>query len=402
MLCIAATHPIQYQAPLFRLLSQAYSLPVHVIYGSDFSVQGYFDQEFRTQLAWDVDLTGGYSHEFLARSQSGGATNYDAVKPDGLKAAIAACQPKVVMALGYAHPFDRAALAAARALKIPSLLRAETNDLVRTRSWLKASARDLWLRRLYRSIQGFLYIGTHSKSHYQRLGVPSSKLWFSPYGVDPSPFELSVEALSRHRQAERALQGWSEHDVVLICSGKLFAKKGQDLLLHAAAHLPRTLQERVVIALLGEGEARAELSATAERIKPVRVHFYGFKNQRALTPAFAAADIAVQPSRAGETWGLVLNEALLHGLPVIASTLVGSAVDLVRPGESGLIVPADNAVALAQAIEREITRLPQHHSEISRRLAAEFSLKNAAAGIVAAYHALAGAPESARSEGARE
>lgn len=395
MLCIAATHPIQYQAPLFRLLAQEFRLPIHVIYGSDFSVQGYFDKEFRTQFAWDVDLTAGYSHEFLSHCQTGGADNYDAVKADGLHAAIAARKPKVVMALGYAHPFDRATLAAARALKIPALLRGETNDLARARSWLKATARDLWLRRLYRSIDGFLYIGTNSKSHYQRLGVPAAKLWFSPYGVDPSPFELSPEALSRHRQAQRAAHGWAEQDVVLICSGKLFAKKGQDLLLHAAARLPRPMQERVVIALLGEGEAREELTALAEQIQPVRVHFYGFKNQRELTQAFAAADIAVQPSRAGETWGLVLNEALLHGLPVIASALVGSATDLVVPGQTGLVVPPEDAPALAHAIEREIERLPQHRAEISRQLAEQFSLKNAAIGIVAAYKQLTGSTRAA-------
>lgn len=388
MLCIAATHPIQYQAPLFRLLAQDYGLPIHVIFGGDFSVRGYFDKEFRTQLAWDIDLTAGYSHEFLSRSEAGGAQNYDAVTASGLHQAITACKPRAIMALGYAHPFDRATLATARALRIPSLLRGETNDFARSRSWLKSAVRDLWLRKLYRSIDGFLYIGSNSKSHYQRLGVPDAKLWFSPYGVDPSAFELGAEALSRHRETQRKALGWSDADVVLICSGKLFSKKGQDLLLRACAQLTKALQERVVIALLGEGEARAELTAMAEAINPVRVHFFGFKNQRELTPAFAAADIAVQPSRQGETWGLVVNEALLHGLPVIASNLVGSAADLVRSGQTGEIVPTEDVAALATAIANEIARLPSHRREISQQLAEQFSLKNAAKGIIAAYQRL--------------
>ena len=388
MLCIAATHPIQYQAPLFRLLAEEFCLPIHVIFGSDFSVQGYFDKEFRTQFAWDVDLTGGYSHSFLTRSSTGGAKNYDEVSARGLHAAIAALKPTAVMALGYSHAFDRGALAAARALNVPVLLRAETNDLALTRSWLKAQLRDLWLRRLYKSIDAFLFIGTNSKAHYQRLGVPASKLWFSPYGVDPTPFELSPEALAKHRKSERAARGWSNTDVVLICSGKLFAKKGQDLLLEAAHQLPATLQARIVIALLGEGQMREQLSARAAEISPIRVHFYGFKNQRELSPAFAAADIAVQPSRAGETWGLVLNEALLHGLPVIASSLVGSAADLVVEGHTGRVVAPDDAKALAQAIEAEIARLPHHLAENSRQLAEEFSLRNAAMGIKAALEQL--------------
>ena len=390
MLCIAATHPIQYQAPLFRLLAQEFRLPIHVIFGSDFSVQGYFDKEFRTQFAWDVDLTAGYSHSFLTRSQSGGAKNYDEVKDDGLRAAVAALRPAALMALGYAHPFDRGALASARALKLPIMLRAETNDLAQTRTRLKAFLRDLWLRRLYKSIDAFLYIGTNSKAHYQRLGAPDSKLFFSPYGVDPTPFELSPEALAMHRASERAARGWAQSDVVLICSGKLFAKKGQDLLLAAAGKLAPSLQKRVVIALVGEGQARPQLTELANQILPVRVHFYGFKNQRELTPAFAAADLAVQASRAGETWGLVINEALLHGLPVIASSLVGSAADLVIEGDTGVVVAPDDVAALARAIEAEIKRLPQHHANMSRQLAEKFSLHNAAAGIVEAYQNVIG------------
>ena len=133
---------------------------------------------------------------------------------------------------------------------------------------------------------------------------------------------------------------------------------------------------------------REQLSARAAEISPIRVHFYGFKNQRELSPAFAAADIAVQPSRAGETWGLVLNEALLHGLPVIASSLVGSAADLVIEGHTGRVVAPDDAKALAQAIEAEIARLPHHRAEKSQQLAEEFSLRNAAMGIKAALEQL--------------
>ena len=63
-LAIVETHPIQYRAPVYRALRQKFGIPVKVIYGSDFSVAGYYDPEFRSQFAWDTDLLSGYDHTF--------------------------------------------------------------------------------------------------------------------------------------------------------------------------------------------------------------------------------------------------------------------------------------------------------------------------------------------------
>jgi glycosyltransferase involved in cell wall biosynthesis len=388
MLCITATHPIQYQAPLFRMLAQDFKLPLHVVFGSDFSVQGYFDKEFNTKLAWDTDLTSGYAHTFLSKTAQGGAKNYDEVSGDALLGTIRSLQPQAIMALGYAHRFDRSAMRAAKVLAKPLMLRGESSDAAQQRHWLKRIVRDMHLRRLYRRISAFLYIGTHAKSHYERLGVAQDKLWFSPYGVDETPLALDAQTLAENRRQEREARGWQADDVVVLCSGKLFAKKGQDLLLAAAGKLPPALQSNLVLALLGEGEARVALSEAAANLAAVRVHFYGFKNQRDISAIYAAADIAAQPSRAGETWGLVVNEAMLHGLPVIASSLVGSAIDLITPDRTGQIVASDDADALAAALQREIERLPRHRAEDSQAMAKKFSLQAAAQGIVQAYSAV--------------
>ena len=76
----------------------------------------------------------------------------------------------------------------------------------------------------------------------------------------------------------------------------------------------------------------------------------GFVNQSQLGAYFLAADALVMPSL-HETWGLVVNEAMHFGMPVVVSDRVGSAADLVRPGETGLIYPAGNVSALARCLE---------------------------------------------------
>src|SRR5262245_26942145 len=66
-LVVVATHPVQYHAPVYRALEKQHGIAVQVIYGSDFSVAGYYDREFKTSFAWDVDLVGDSVCRFLAR-----------------------------------------------------------------------------------------------------------------------------------------------------------------------------------------------------------------------------------------------------------------------------------------------------------------------------------------------
>ena len=85
MLAVIETHPIQYHAPVYRVLQQQLGVPVTAIYGSDFSVAGYRDAEFGTTFAWDTDLLSGYTPLFLSRVDSGGATSAEAVSTGGLR-----------------------------------------------------------------------------------------------------------------------------------------------------------------------------------------------------------------------------------------------------------------------------------------------------------------------------
>jgi glycosyltransferase involved in cell wall biosynthesis len=376
LLVIVATHPVQYHAPWYRLLAREHQLPLHVVYGSDFSLHGYRDAEFQTELSWDNDLTSGYQHSFLGRINEGGPANYEAVSARGLEQALDRLKPSAILVQGYAHALDRAALRYAARAGITLLMRAEANDHAITRSPLRALLRDLWLRWHYRAVDYFLVIGTRARQHYLRLGQHESKLRFAPYGVDESSFELDAISGSELRHATRQLYGASAQDVVLLCCGKLIEKKGQDLVLEALAGISPELRARVLFVCVGEGAQRRQLEQSAEALG-VRLKLVGFVNQSGLSPHYWAADAAVQYSRAGETWGLVVNEAMLHGLPVIASELVGSAIDLVKP-PFGVTVPPHQVDALRTAISELLPRLSSIDRDAIRAHVAGFSLKVAA------------------------
>ena len=83
MLVICETHPVQYHAPVFQALHRL-GVPVHVLYGSNFSVAGYRDAEFQSNFAWDTDLLSGYDHSFVSTVEQGGPRCYEESNAKGL------------------------------------------------------------------------------------------------------------------------------------------------------------------------------------------------------------------------------------------------------------------------------------------------------------------------------
>ena len=389
MLAVIETHPIQYHAPVYRAVQQAFGIPVTVVYGSDFSVVGYRDAEFGSTFAWDRGLLDGYTSVFLSRVNEAGARSADEVTTQGLQAVLARINATAVMVVGYSPRFHRRAWREARRLGVPVLLRAETNDRGRARSWLKQAGRDAALRLAYRTCFRLLYVGGRSREHYERLGVPADRLIFSPYCVDASGFQTDESARGRLRQRTRANMAVSPHDRLVLFSGKLSVRKGVDLLVEAVRGLPDSERQRTVIAFLGDGALRSELEQAASSLPTVRVMVLGFHNQHELSPFYHAADLLVLPSRDSETWGLVVNEALCHGVPVVVSDHVGCHVDLVRPGVTGEICDADSASSLTEALQRAAGLVDRRDvRDACRAQVAGYSVERAAAGIAEAYAAI--------------
>ncbi len=387
-LVVLETHPVQYHAPVYRAAAGA--IPLVVVYGSDFSVAGYTDREFGAAFAWDTDLLSGYDAQFLSRTADGGAATYDAVTADGLEPLLARLNPAAVLTLGYSSAFDRAAIRAAGQAGRPLLFRGETTDHARHRGWVRRAVRDVVLRRLYRRCSRLLYVGRRSRDHYTRLGVPDDRLTFSPYCVDARPFQPGETDRERLRPTTRRELGLADDAIALLFSGKLVSRKGVDLLPAAVRLLPDELRRRVVLLFLGNGELRPQLEAECDREPPVRCQFLGFQNQTALSRFYHAADLLVLPSRQGETWGLVVNEALEHGLPVVAADAVGSVPDLVHPGRTGEVFQTPTADAVAAAVGRAVALVGRSDvRDQCRGVVSAYSVTAAAAGIEAAFRAVA-------------
>jgi glycosyltransferase involved in cell wall biosynthesis len=103
-----------------------------------------------------------------------------------------------------------------------------------------------------------------------------------------------------------------------------------------------------LLVFVGDGLLRGELERYAADRGLTKVRFPGFKNQLELSAYYAMADVFVLPSGMGETWGLVVNEAMCFGLPVVVSDMVGCGADLVNHGENGFVFPLGDSERLAK------------------------------------------------------
>ena len=386
MLLIFESHPVPYHAPVFRALQQDFDVPIHVIYGSDFSVTGYLDAEFDTHLSWDKSLLEGYSSQFLSRISEGGAANFSEVRPWGMTKAADAHPATAVLAVGYYAFYDLAAIGYAARRRLPLLFRGETNDASHRRGPILNLLRDFWLQKLYDRCSSMLYIGQRAKEHYQRFGAPEDKLIFSPYCVDERKFAFSPDQEGENRARIRQELGIPDDAIVVLSSGKLSKKKGVDMLSPAIRQLPEDLRRRVHLLLVGEGPLRDKVTEQCSAAPAIKTTLVGFQNQDALAAYYNAADVFVLASRERETWGVVINEALINGLPCVVSDRVGSQPDLVLPGVTGEVFPCGDITGLSQALHRLLPQLPNPVlSRQCRDRARLYSVNKAAEGIAKAW-----------------
>jgi glycosyltransferase involved in cell wall biosynthesis len=385
-LAIVETHPIQYKAPLFRKLAADPRLDLKVFFAMvpDAAQQG---AGFGVAFEWDAPLLAGYPHEVLANgAKRPSVTAFAGCDTPGIYGRLRALRPDAVLVNGWVAKTCLQALWACKRLGIPCLVRGEAN-LLRPRAAWKHALHGLLLRQY----AGWLAIGSANREFYRFHRCPEARIFWVPYAVDNDFFAAQAIARSGKRRELRAAFGLPADAVVFLFAGKLEAKKRPADLLAAVARLPADLKSRVNVLIAGDGSLRDDCERRA-RAENLPVAFAGFLNQSRLPDAYAAADVLVLPSDAGETWGLVVNEAMASGRPAVLSRAAGCCADLVVENETGRSFECGDVAALADVLAgyaRDPAAAARHGAAAAERVRA-FGLDAAAAGIAAAARACAG------------
>jgi len=236
------------------------------------------------------------------------------------------------------------------------------------RPWLfwgeKITAPRGWRDRLSAPLSraaGIAAIGTVAERDY-RARFPRTRLFNIPYHCDLDVFL----ATPRHT--------FDGTPVFLLC-GQMIARKGVDLVIAAFARLSAGR-----LLLVGrEAELPAMLAPLSAEVR-ARITYAGFQPPEELPRFFAQADVFVLPSRY-DGWGVVVNQALGAGLPVLCSDMVGASHDLIDPEVNGLRFPAGDVDALAAAMQRLVAEpaLISQWGDASRQRAADWTPAKGAA-----------------------
>ena len=289
--------------------------------------QAFFDTGFKRQVEWDVPLTEGYEHAFLADTN--------------LSAEIE--KADVLWLHGWGSPIMRKALSQARRQCVPVLMRGENCDLAMPdgcgpRGWLKR----LYFVWIMRRCRAFLAIGTVNKNYYLRRGVARDRIFLMPYAIDNESFAAAANVAAAQQNDRKAEFGIAPEQKVVLFVGKFMIRKFPDMVVRAISSVDWSGTKPALV-FVGSGEMEARLRSMA----PEAV-FLGFQNQSALPAIYEMADVVVVPSER-EPWGLVVNEAMACGTAVIVSDQVGSGVDLIND-KCGRIFPTGDVAALSKAL----------------------------------------------------
>lgn len=351
-LAIITTHPVQYNAPWFKLLSQATGITVKVFYTWEQSSKGKnFDIGFGREVQWDIPLLEGYTYEFVENvSSDPGTHHFKGVINPGLIKAVTDWGANAVLVFGWSFKSHLNCMRHFHG-KIPVLFRGDST-LLDEQGGIKTILRRLFLKWVYRHIDIALYAGTNNKAYFSIHGLKERQLVFAPHAIDNSRFADNDGAYSLQAKEWRRQLGFREDDIVVLFAGKLEPKKDPAILLKLAGVVK---DERLKFLLVGNGQLEQELKQVAATLKNVR--FLDFQNQQIMPVVYRLGNIFVLPSAGpGETWGLALNEAMASGLPVLASDKVGGAVDLIRQGQNGYIFPHGNVGQLHEQLLNTSTK----------------------------------------------
>lgn len=381
---MVTTHPIQYQVPWLRLLAAEPGVDLTVYFAMlpDAAEQG---REFGVAFDWDLPLLGGYKHVVLQNTAAQPSlTGFKGCDTPQLYGEIRRGRFDAVIVNGWGTKTSLQALAACRLTGTPCIVRGEANGL-RPRAWWKHSLHS----RLLSQYAAHLVIGTNNRRYYHQRGVPDSKMHLTPYCVDNEWFASAADRWRREQgiQALRARFGLQPDLVTFVFSGKFVDKKRPGDLVAALRLLEQIDGPPVQVLMVGDGPLAEGLREGAAGL---RMHFTGFLNQSEITAAYAASDCLVLPSDHGETWGLVVNEAMACGLPAIVSDQVGSAVDLVVPGHSGDVYPCGDVAQLGARMAHwasNAAQLRNMGSRASHLVHSEYNFNRVAAGALAALRA---------------
>jgi 1,2-diacylglycerol 3-alpha-glucosyltransferase len=360
-----------YRIPVFNVLARRAGLDLHVLFLAE------TDETLRQWHVYKNEIC--FSHQILP-SWRWRAGRTSLLINRGLWSALNKANPQAIICGGYNYPASWEALLWARRRRVAFVLWSESNgqDARRGQAWVE-SMKAYFLRHC----DGFVVPGKASFEYLRSLGSPEARILTAPNAVDNSLFAIQAKHTSIHANEFREKLKLPSRFILFV--GRLVPEKGVFDLLEAYAKLESSLRSEVGLVFAGDGVCTAELAQRAKRISPGTVCFPGFAQREDLAALYGLAEALVLPTHS-DPWGLVVNEAMACGLPIIVSSVAGCSADLVEDGWNGYVVPSLDVEKLSLAINSLVRQpeLRQRMSTNSSERIRNYSPEACAEGLAAA------------------
>lgn len=334
--------PTQFEAPFFRHAQATGKAALTVLYVAADASSLVHDPELGRKVDWGFDLFSGYKHKTLPASGWLGWL-WNELRPE---------RYDWLVINGYTALPYLAALAIARLRGIRTALRIDS-VLFNASGWRRQAMKRVVIAMLARWFDRFFATGTLALEYLVHFGVERRRISLFPYVVDTEWFSIEIGKLKLGRATIRNHFGVPAAARVILAVAKMNAREAPWNLLSALEGLDRPDLWTV---LVGDGEQLAALRAQVETRALKRVVFAGYVPYAELVRCYAMADMFVHAA-ADEPWGVSVHEAIACGLPVVASSRVGAARDLVLPGRNGFVYAWGDAAELRAKLAAAIDTL---------------------------------------------
>jgi glycosyltransferase involved in cell wall biosynthesis len=297
--------------------------------------------------AWDVEQ----DEEPFRRVQVFPNRVFETIPPaevhDAVTATLDRLDPDAVAIVSYSFPDARACLTWCRRRRRVAVLMSATKENDAERVGWRERIKALLVRQYDAALVG----GTPQRAYLEKLGFPAERI-FQPYNaVDNDFFYAGAEAARREPKGVAHLPGLEQGGPFFLASGRFLAIKNLDRLLLAYNSYRSRVPTPWPLLLLGDGPERPHLEQRIRHEHIEGVTLCGFQQREALPAYYGLAGAFVHPTLK-DTWGLVVNEAMAAGLPVLVSERAGCAGDLVEEGTNGFTFDPDDTAVLTTLLEQ--------------------------------------------------
>ncbi len=324
-----------YRIPVFNALARRSGIELHVIFLSETDYSLWQWRVYKDEIRFSYEVLSSWRRR-LGRQNV--LLNW------GAESALRRACPDSIVCGGYNYVASWQSMSWARRNGVPFSL------------WCESTSRDLrrgfpliefCKKQFLRHCDAFVVPGKSSFEYLRDSGVLEEMIFTAPNAVDTQFFASRAEVIRRDAATHREALGLPPRFFLYV--GRLVREKGIFDLLHAYLALQTEVRKNVGLVFVGDGPEWSTLLQDAVATNPGSVHLVGFAQREELAAYYALADVFVFPTHT-DPWGLVVNEAMACGLPVIASHAAGCVADLADDGWNGRVVQVGSVQQLACAM----------------------------------------------------